>query len=63
MRRHNGSNIGKNQLSDDDYHYLENLYYNSDSPLRHSNADRIWKYVRLRGDRYLTKKRYRKMVG
>ena len=63
MKKHSGSNIGENRLSDDDYHYLSNLYYNSDRTLNHSNADRIWKYVRLRGDRYLTKKDIERWVG
>ena len=56
MSQLNGSNIGENQLSDDDIRYLQNLYYNSESPVGYSNADRIWKYVRLTGDRDLTKK-------
>ena len=63
MAQSDGSDIEENRLSDDDYRYLWNLYYNSESPVGYSNADRIWKYIKQTGDRDLSKKDIKKWLS
>ena len=49
-------NDDDNDDNDDDDRYLTDLYYNLESPVGLSSADRIWKYIKSSTDRNISKK-------
>ena len=54
MNQPDGLNTGENQLNNDEF--LEKLYYDSESSVGFSDANRIWEYVKNLNDRNISKK-------